>query len=144
MKTRFQKSVENVQESVNRSIDGEVIWCSLVTSRLYDNVEDALCEINFFRKYKDIACTMSDDECLDIYKGVIILFGRQISKPLFIKNLFEDIFDWHRLDFANKRIAYILKNSHGEYGKRIIDFLYEKDYYMMLHDYNVLRTQGLL
>lgn len=146
MKKDIYKVVKSLQKNIDDKVHQELVWMSLTTGRLYDSIEDELCQINFFRRYKDLVCQMSDDECLDIYKGVILLFGRHQEKPLRIKCLFEDLFDWHRLDFANKRVAFVLKNMDDTQFKKaiILSYLYDGNYFTMMRDYKYLRDQGLL
>lgn len=82
----------------------------MLCNKTYEYIEDSLIEINFFRRYKDNVCLMSDDECIDLYKGVVLFYHSANKKGYegyIPKNLFETIYDYYRLRFATQRIVWL-------------------------------------
>lgn len=90
----------------NGKKDKEIIFTGLLSKPCYETIEESLLEINYFRRYKDRVCFMSDDECIDLFKGVVVYYyvARKNKSMKVPENLFENLYDWHRLKFATQRM----------------------------------------
>lgn len=105
---------------------------------IYGSIEKDLLEVNFFRRYKDKVCKMTDSHARDLYNGVIIpyvyfpelmklrvyqiLFAKELRKQeAKVKHLFDTIEDWYTLDFARRKCENKFNMDGREYLKNMLN-----------------------